>query len=598
AIRAQAPVQDSSMIIYDQIKKKASKHKLTRLLYDAVFVDRPTTVISDKDENRTKSNKQKRIDPNSRYAGRIIGKIEIIVYDPFGNNVNDTNTRKINKVQKLGNRFHLRTRKWVIKNLLLFREEERVDVLEISESERILREARYVADARIRISGTKDPDDSVTVKVYVHDRWSWEAAGGVNWPTGGSGILKDQNFGGLGLLFEQHLSYDFKSLKYEYISRYSVRSISNTYIASTIYYTSNDLKSEGGISLDRPFYSSLAKWAGGASSIKTWTYVPYIRPDSTPAKHRFEYLNTDLWIARSFHPVRRHFTLDEKSRNIGVALRVANTMYQYRPGFEVDTARLNLNSTLFMGSVGYSVRKYYKDQYIYRFGANEDIPEGSLVQIIYGLRMRELNLPKYYLGCELSRGQHFTRLGYVSGTISYGSFFNTTEKRESAMNLGLFYFSDALHLRKWKVRQFLTYRAVLGFEKRPHEYINIRADEMSGFSTDTLRGTRKMVLSLETVLYAPYRIIGFTFAPIAIMSFGVLGNGSSTYFDTPIYQSYTTGLLIRNENLVSSSFQVTVGAYPVRVGDSGQLFKFNPVTSFTLRFYGFAISKPSPVVFE
>lgn len=589
---------DSSFVIYDKIKKKAFKHKLTRLVYDAIFVSNPTTVITEQDEHQTKSNQQKRKDPNTKYTGRIIKKIEIVVFDPFGHNINDTIIRKINRLQRFSNSLHVSTKPFVIRNLLLFRENEPLDILEISESERILREARYIGDARIHVIGGKHAKDGVTVRVVVHDRWSWDASGNVNSVSSGNATFRDRNFGGMGLAFEQYAGYDYKSKLYEYRSSYGVTSIGNSYIGSTLFYLARNDFAQAGISFDRPFYSPLAKWAGGASAVKTWSYYPYVKPDTTYLKLFLDYINTDIWIGRSFNPSKKRTNIDQKSRNIGVSLRFANIYYEFKPRFDIDTQLLNVNSSLYMGSVGYSVRKYYKDRYIYRFGANEDIPEGVLVQLIYGLRTKEMARERYYLGMEASRGRHFDKLGYLSGTMSYGTFFNKSEKSEMALNLGVFYFSNLLHLKRWKLRQFLNYKLVYGIEKLPREYISLRSDEMNGFDADTLRGSRKMVLSLETVLYAPFKKLGFSFAPIALMTFGMLDRERPQFFNTKVYQSYAVGLLIRNENLISSSFQLTLGAYPVRVAGHGPLFKMNPVTSFVLKVYGFAITRPAPVVYQ
>lgn len=585
--------------VYPKIKRIAEKHKLTKLAYDAVFVSSPTTVLTDQDENITKSNKQKRKDPNSRYAGRIIKKIEIIVYDPFGHSVNDTMSRKINSLQKIGNKIHLSTRKAVVHNLLLFSENEALDILEISESERILREARYVGDARIWVSGSKNVKDSVDVVVIVHDRWSWDLQGGLSSPTGGSAVFRDRNFAGLGLLFEQFGSYDYKTGNYNYKSQYSVNSIGNSYISSTLYYTDEKEIAQAGISFDRPFYSPLAKWAGGASETKTWTYFKYRSPDSVSKASFLDYINSDYWIGHSFNPGKKGSNVDKKSQNIGIAFRYANLHHSQRPFFkDIDTGMVNVNSSLYLGSLAYSKRKYYKDKYIYRFGANEDVPEGSLVQLTYGVRDLEQHKLRYYLGLELSTGRHVDGLGYLSSSLSYGSFFNKSEKKEAALNAGLFYFSDLFRLGRWKVRQFLKYKLVYGFNKPPKDYINLRPEEMDGFDIDTLRGSRKMVLSMETVLYAPYRVVGFSFAPVLLFSFGVLNAERSRFFDTQVYQTYALGLLIRNENLVASSLQVSAGYYPYLAGNSNQSFKMNPVTTFTLKVYGFAISKPSPVAYQ
>ncbi len=98
-------------------------------------------------------------------------------------------------------------------------------------------------------------------------------------------------------------------------------------------------------------------------------------------------------------------------------------------------------------------------------------------------------------------------------------------------------------------------------------------------------------------MYTPYKIVGFRFAPVFLMAFGMVDVEQETFFHTQIYQSYATGLLIRNENLLFNSFQITIGAYPYTVGGQTH-FTINPGVSFGLRLYGFAVGAPTPVAYQ
>ncbi len=61
---------------------------------------------------------QRRRDPNERYRGRWIRNVEVIVLDPFGNDVDDTTARPTSGLERLGNRVHLHTRPYVVRRLL------------------------------------------------------------------------------------------------------------------------------------------------------------------------------------------------------------------------------------------------------------------------------------------------------------------------------------------------------------------------------------------------------------------------------------------------------------------------------------------------
>ena len=586
--------------IYKRLKKIAQKHKVTKLLYESVFTDSKEPLDPSTSKNISKSNNQKKVDPNAKYVGRIIRSIKVEVYDPFGHSVNDTMVRVINRLQKLGNKTHVTTRGIIIRNLLLFKKNDKVDILKVTESERIIRQIGYVNDARIYLTGSNRSKDSVDVKVVVQDRWSWDLSLQATSATSGEVAFRDYNLIGSGQQLAQSYSQDFSDHTYEYDNHYIITNIGHTYISSTFSYILKTDFQQVGESFDRPFYSPLAKWAGGVSNTKTWATYSYLETDSSARKLRktpLEYFSSDYWIGRSFNPGRKN-TIDNRSRNFTIAVRYANTQYQYRPPFTIDTNKVNTNSSLYIGNLGYTVRRFYKDKYIYRFGANEDIPEGWLVQGLYGVLQREEFKLRYYLGFQASYGKHFSKIGYLSGSYSYGSFFNKSVRDDATVNLGAFYFSDLYRMGRWSLRQFLYYKFIYGINKTSLENITLNSSEMYGFASGNLKGTRKMVLNLETVLYSPIQILGFRFAPVILMGFGMVDTEQPRFFQTQIYQSYATGFLIRNENLITSSLQITVGAYPYTAPGTSTHFRVNPIAGLTLKVYGFAMTKPAPVAFQ
>src|SRR5438128_11255797 len=98
-------------------------------------------------------------------------------------------------------------------------------------------------------------------------------------------------------------------------------------------------------------------------------------------------------------------------------------MYQHRPPFTFDTQRSNYNTSAFLGNVGYAIQQYYKDKYIYRFGANEDVPEGLILQFTYGGQKKEFAQIRYYTGFEIARAKHYD-IGYLSSSFSYVMYFD------------------------------------------------------------------------------------------------------------------------------------------------------------------------------
>ena len=581
-----------TLAVYKKIKKAFSKHRATTLLYDAIFVDPAPKQY----ENKPLSDKQTKKDPKKKFEKKYIRSISITVFDPFGYSVHDTTRTAINSFQKIANHYHHTTRHRTIRNNLLFKQGDEVDLLKINESERLLRETGYVNDALIYI--TKVPhSDSVDIKVVVHDRWTIDAPVNLSF-TSGNVTLRDRNFLGFGQQLEQFGAYDASSGDYQYSGNYQIANIHRTFIKSNIYYLTTKDLTQVGVSFDRPFYSVTTKWAGGVTVQQDWGVFKY-----TDTVEKIDYrfpirkTYTDVWGGRSYNP---GFGTPEnrKGTNIIFALRYTDTRYQKRPGFDIDTNKNNVNTNFILGSLGFSLRKYYKDQFIYRFGATEDVPEGFLFQILYGVLYKEETGLRHYSGFEISEGIHLDELGYVSLFANYGTYYNQFVKNNATLNSGFYFFSHLLKNNKWYFRQFINFKYVVGINKLPTERITLRSDEMYGMDNGSLSGTRKMIANLEAVSYAPYNIIGFRFAPLVLVGLGMLQSEQHLLLQSPVYQSYAVGLLLRNENLLNSSFQITYGFYPNLPDNTGKRSRFNPVLSFSLKIHTFTISRPTAMVYE
>jgi hypothetical protein len=578
-----------SLAIYKKLKKFAAKHHLTQMMYEAVFVEpKPMEYPA-----KPASKEEKIVNPYLKYSNRVIRKINITVLDPFGYSVTDTTRKKINTSEKLGNHWHVTTRRWVIANKLLFKKNDALDALSLSETERLIRQSVYVNDARIFISETNSKD-SVDVNVIVQDKWSVTIPAMVT-DVSANARLRDQNLFGLGQQFEQYVGYRRPNLL-DYNGYYTISNIRKTYISTTLSYQADKDGTQEGLSFDRPFYSPLAKWAGGISAGHSQHFYYYKDTIDGLDKHlNVVNYNYDVWGGKSIK-LNNKKKLFNQSNNIILAGRHYATVYAERSLPESNIIKFYPNAQTYIGNVGYAIQEYYKDKYIYRFGANEDVPEGLILLYVYGAEKKELIKMRYYSGIEIARARHYN-FGYLSATFSYSIFFNKYISNDITTNYKLYYFSDLFKIGKWYARQFVNYNLLYGINKPSAEKITLTSDELYGFNSGSLNGNTKMVLNLETVAYAPYNLIGFHFAPVLLTGFGMIDNSHNNVFQSNLYQAYSLGLMVRNENLLSSTFQVSFGLYPFLPNGQNNVFKYNPVTSFTLRVTTFSVSKPSFVTY-
>lgn len=578
----QAQEGDSAQI-YKKIKKVAEKRTLTSWIYQAIF-----TEPSPREYPSEPSAPEKHVNPYIKQKDRIIRKVNITVYNPFGHKVQDS-TKKFDRfLENSANHLHISTRKWIIINRLLFKEYDTLSPLALSETERLLRIADFINDAKVYVSDTLN-SDSVTVNVDVYDRWPISAPMHLS-PNSADIRFRNQNFLGIGQQFDQYVWYNRENV-YNYRGYYTIANLDNTYISSQLSYKIEEAGEQVALAFNRPYFSPLAKWAGGVYGGHNWNHFGYSDTSgSIVNKVPLNSLYYDVWLGKAFKLGKKK-TFFNQSTNVIVGSRYYDTKFLARPDFSIDTAKTNRSTWAYVGNVGFSVQQYYKDRYIYRFGSYEDVPEGLIIQAVYGVSKKEYDPEQYYIGAEIARAKKF-RIGNLSSTISGGMYYQEKLSNNITAKFRLTYISNLIKKGRWYFREFAYYDVVHGVNKPIGENITIKGDEMYGFNSGTLTANTKMVMNLESVAYAPYNVIGFKFGAVAMAGFAIMERELYTLDNSPLFQAYSMGLLIRNEHLVSSTFQISVGMYPFLPGLDKNTFSFNPITSFTLRVRGFAMGRP------
>lgn len=575
--------ENDSTDIYHKIKKRAYKRNLTTLLYHSIFVE-----PQPKEYPIEPATKEKNVNPYLKQKNKIIRNINISVYNPFGHKVEDTTLRLDNFLENIANQIHITTRHWIITNRLLFKNNDTLNPLALSETERLLRLADFINDAKIYVVDTLN-SNMVDVNVEVHDKWPITAPSYVATQDAHITFI-NQNLFGIGQQFEQYVGFKTPNV-FDYSGLYSITNLDNTYISSQLSYKTGVDGTSIRLAFDRPYFSPLIKWAGGFEINHNWGFYNYT--DSVNAidkKLKLNNLGYDIWLGKSFK-LKKDKTFFNQSTNIILGGRYYTNTFLARPGFEIDTLKYNSNSSAFIGNFGLSIQKYYKDKFIYRFGSNEDVPEGLIIQGTYGISKMEFNSKRFYAGFEIARAKKIS-FGYITSTISTGIFFNKYIKNDITTKFSLNYLGNLVKRRSWYFREFVNYNIVHGVNKTSGETITINSNEMYGFNSNSLTGNTKMIINSETVAYAPYELIGFRFASVLSAGFGILGSQKTRIEKSPLYQAYSLGIMIRNEHLVSSTFQISVGVYPFLPDGTNNAFLFNPLTSFTLRVRTFSMGRP------
>lgn len=592
AFAQQPPAKKDSTKLYRDIQEFSKKRKSTNFLYQFLF--RPVTLPS---AQKIKSKKKEKLPrPYSDFEGKIIRDIHITTLDPFGYSVTDTAKQTQNFLSKAGNGTHVKSQRITIRNLLLIHKNEPFDSLLLKESERLVRSQGYVHEVAFRVVPVGIKSDSVDIYIRELDTWSLipEASASTEKYTID---VTDKNFLGFGHRFQNVFSRDYIAGTNSFYTNYSIPNIRNTFISSTLHFGIDGLGNYNrSINVDRPFFSPFAKWAAGVYVNQLFRYNSIRMSDSVSVQQNIKYIAEDYWAGNA-HQIFKGNTEDARTTNLILAARYYRLRYQERPDELYDPLRNYSNEDFPMAAIGISTRKYVQDKYIFKYGPTEDVPVGQVYGITGGYQVRN-NIGRVYAGARFSIG-NFIEWGYMSCNLEYGTFFRASRAEQGVFIAGLNYFTDIFEIGKWKFRQFVKPQLTLGINRFSQETITINNENgLRGFSTTSLAGTKKVVVTFQTQSYAPWNVLGFRFGPYLIYSLGILGNDGTGFKNSHMYSQFGLGVLIKNEYLVFDYFQISIAFYPIIPGDGENIFKINSNATTDIGFRDFILGKPGTVVYQ
>ena len=593
---SQNPAQKKdSLKLYNNIEKYSKKSKFGKFMYRLIF---RTTKISapSKRKIHRKAVIKKSFD---KHEGKIIRNIAIVTLDPFGFSSENTSEKPEKGFERFGNSIHLKTKNWTIKNILLFKKYDRLDSLVAKESERLIRRQRYIRSVVIRpldVAGTKD---SVDISVRVLDSWSLIPSGSIS-SSRMNVELTERNFFGLGHEFENNYGSEFSTSNKSYSSRYKINNIQNTFINATAL-TSNDLRNNSvkSVVLERPFYSTLARWAGGAS------YKYQFYTDSLPnfsnqlALQTYKLETKDFWAGHSFKifPGR---TEEARTIKLVTALRYAAVNYINRPTLEYDPEQFFNSEKLYLSSIGIISQKFQEDKYLFNFGIIEDVPYGYIFSVTGGMQNKN-NLNRSYFGAKFSYGNYF-KIGYLGTNVEYGTFVNNGKNEETTIRIDSNYFTNLIILGNWKIRQFIKPTVVLGFNRNAVIRDRLNLDDTNGipgFNTNArFLGTKKVVVGFQTQTYAPGSWHGFRFSPFFNLTVGTLSDKTSQVLSNKLYSQAGIGVLINNDYLVFNSFQLSFSFYPTIPNNGNNVIRTNSFQNDDFQLQDYLLGQPNIVPYR
>lgn len=563
------------------------KNKTVKFFHKLIFKPTPSKKI-----------KKKTVDPKHLDVdGKIIRNINIVTLDPFGYSEIDTTKVPNNWSEKTGNWLHLKSKQLAIKNILLFKRNKAYSLLEIKESERLLRSQKFINRVTITEKLVGPESDSVDVYVRVLDSWSSIPKFSVSSSRIGIG-LKERNFFGLGHQLDYYYSHRTAEKKDANTISYLIPNIKNSFVSTQLNYK-NDFENyySKGIIIERPFYSPLTKWAGGIAISQNYLKDSIQNTNNAYISQDFKYNNQNLWVGKAFN-IFKADAITDRTTNLIVSARFSNTDYTIAPSAVLDPINFYTSEKLLLSGIGINTRQFVQERYIFKNGQIEDVPIGRIYGITGGYQYKNQQWRRY-LGAQVSFG-NYHKWGFLSTNFEIGSYFNKSKTEQTTIAFQANYFTNLLEIGKWKIRQFIKPQITLGINRQNSLGDLLTINENNGIQgfNSPVYGTQKMLLTLQTQSYAPREIWGFRLNPYINYSLAMIGNKNNPMQKNQTYSKIGIGILISNDYLVFSSFQLSLSYYPKIPFQGNGIFKTNAFETTDFGFQNFELEQPNIIPFK
>ena len=575
---------EKSRKFYDSVYNKASRHKMTKMMYDLALkgpsrVSLPDTVQKIPGEL-----------PYLKFKGKIIRSIRVATLSPFGYSLVDTLARTRSGTGKLLNSLHINTRKFVIRKNLLFKTGERVDPAVFGDNERILRDLPAIDNARIFISAPDSTNDSVDVLVMVKDVWSIGLELSSLSTKYGKFRLFDANLLGLG----DRLSLSFSAALYrapffrvDGIS-YLSSNIGGSFIDGYITLAQDDNRNKSVIAgLQRSFLANKIKWAGGA-----WiSYNENVKYPSDSVSFLSYYTSENIWFGWSF-------MLKEKKAPTRLIFTgaVYNRDFSSRPYVSIDSNSQYYNDLQLFSGLAISRNNYYLTNYMFDFGKTENIPYGHIFQLTAGPDYTEF-YTRVYTGFTIAGGNYLRKFGYLSTRLDLGGFIHKSSFEDAVFKAQLSYMTYLFRTPsqyRFRLYTVFDYRLGFNFRNNNYDYSNLnqsfQIDKIE--NEEALKGSQSIAINLYTVMFTPWYLYGFKFALLTQIQGGFVANTlKSQLFENSFYSGIRLGLMIRNDNLVTPAYLISLFFYPNTTSNI-PWFQYTFTNTLNLKIPDYNVSAP------
>lgn len=529
--------------------------------------------------------------PYILYNGAFIKNIYIKEID-FGESINDTSFHNKNFLTKAAEALHVVTRKKTIRNNLFFKESSILSPTLLADNVRYLRNLPFLQDAKILIRDLSENHDTIDLIVLYKDVFSISASGQF---MGTALFLQAQvdNLSGSGDRLQFSTFMDpVRVPVFGYGAEYLKRNIKGTFVNITAGYQNlnnafnnglryeTDLYVKAELPLPTPYYL----WTGAVEAYQKFSNHYYLPDSLYNSDFKYSNYSYDAWIGYNVTGKKLlHETSYRKAKEF-IAFRASKIKFTDVPNIYKNIYNYQYaNVTSLLASFTLFKQEYYKTNYIYGFGRNEDVPEGYNASIISGWSNNENN-SRPYVGLSLQKNYFTKKQGYFNYTAKAGGYFYQGSLQDIGILLGLESF-DRLRIfnKRWFQRNFFSASYTQQINTALNEPLRINSTYgiPSYNNILNLYATVRATLNYEFVLYSRWKVLGFGFAPFTGTSLSYIKPKGENFFNGNVYSSISAGFRTRNEALIFGTIEFRCTYFPITINN---MMPWNFTISTDLRF--------------
>ncbi len=543
----------------------------------------------------------KTVDPYKKFHGKIIRSVTIMPVG-FNYNLNDTTPLKNTLVVKLANSFHLNSFPRVIEKNLFFKKGQPFYPLMVADNERYLREQPFLRDAVIKVVRSVYSKDSVDVIVLTKDVFSVGGSASLSSIDRIKAEVREENFGGSGNRFAVYGLYDKQRNPSGGLgAEYMLRNMQGTFINwANGFNTFNDAFNSGRLEeinfyseVEKPMVSRYTALTGAAAVSYHATRNAYVTDSLYNNEYRYRFAAADVWTGYNIGYKGGKKKDSENRLRHFVAVRGFYNIFKEVPAKFINNYNYryaDLNAVLF----AYSLyrQNFYRTNFIYGFGRNEDVPEGLNATVTGGYTNKQ-GVKRAYYGVEMDASKFNKKEGLFSYSIKMGGYVNNRKFQDVDILLGVNHFTKLFKLGpNWYNRSFMGISHTRQLKTFLNEPLFLQSEfGLPFFRGELVEGQRRTTFKVESVFFNMQKIAGFRLAPFVFSDLSLIQPFNQPVSKSIGYPALGGGLRTRNENLVFGTVELRGYVFP-RVTPGMQNWKVELSTKLLFKYNSSFIRKP------